>query len=73
MGLVDFEFVDDDAYERGGLGINSLAEVLKCIFVSVKEFTHHKTQVAPVIEEVPVDIDAIRLAEVLGYQPPDGR
>lgn len=32
VGLMDFEFVDNDAYERGGLGVNCLGDLLECKF-----------------------------------------
>ena len=35
--------------------------------------THHETQVAPLVEKVAVDIDAVGLAQVLSYESSDGR
>lgn len=33
---------------------------------------YHITQVTPLVQEVPVDVNAVRLAQVLGNQGPDG-
>lgn len=32
----------------------------------------HITQVCPLVQEISVNIDAIRFAEILGYQGPNG-
>ena len=66
------ELVDYNANERRGFWINSLGKMLDYICYR-KIPAHHKTEFTPVIKEVTVDIYAVRLAQVLGYQPPDGR
>lgn len=38
-----------------------------------KKRTNHKTQISPLVQKIPVHIDAVRLTQVLGYQSPDRR
>lgn len=77
------KFADDNTKESVVDGAQGLLSEIKgggkltlvsqdCWRPSRTRGTHHITQVCPLVQEISVNIDAIRFAEILGYQGPNG-
>lgn len=52
---------------------NELVSPRRSLVFDLCQRAYHEAEVSPLVQEVPVDIDAVRLAQVFGDQGPNGR
>jgi hypothetical protein len=74
VGGVDFEFADDDTYQRGVERIKSLRKLdrVNCKAGMFEMHTYHKAKMPPLIQKIAIDVYAVWLAKILRDQGSDG-
>lgn len=65
MGL---KLAHDDAYELAGVLVECLPTRLSALRLATPTVAYHEAEVLPLIQEVAVNVDTVRLGEILGDQ-----